>query len=294
MNKLAITEKRNKNTKNIDLMSSLEIVKTINKEDAKVIKAVKKESKNIARAIDEIVKIFNSGGRLFYFGAGTSGRLGVLDASECPPTFGVDSSMVQGFIAGGDSALRVAVEGAEDSLELGKEEAIKCCIGKNDVVVGISANGNARYVYGVISKAKENGAVVIGLTCNKESLIKEIADIYIAPIVGEEVITGSTRMKAGTSHKMVLNMLTTGSMIRIGKTYENLMVDVNASNEKLKDRAIRIVCEIANVEKEKAEKFLIKTDWKVKPTIVMIVKNIELEEANKSLDEVGGVLRKVI
>ncbi len=294
MKKIADTEKRNENTKNIDLMSSKEIVEAINREDRKVLDAVKEESENIARAIDEVVKSFRNGGRLFYFGAGTSGRLGVLDASECPPTFGVDVDMVHGIIAGGDEALRFSIEGAEDSYELGVEDLQRVAVSEKDVVVGVSASGNNQYILGAMIEAKKIGAKAIAVCCNEESLVKLVADVYIGAVVGAEVVTGSTRMKAGTAQKMILNMLTTGAMIRIGKTYENLMVDVTASNEKLKRRCVSIVCDITGVDDRKAEEVLIKCDWKVKIAVVMIARGVEISEAEQLLEGNDGVLRRII
>lgn len=235
----AITEYRNENTKDIDLLSTIDMVRKMNEEDLIVAKVVGDEAPNIAVAIDIIAKAFLKGGRLFYFGAGTSGRLGILDASECPPTFSVDPSMVQGIIAGGTTAILNAVEGAEDSLEAGKEDA-KILTDK-DVCVVISASGNPKYLIGVLQQADEVGAATIGVTCNSKGLIAREAGHVICAEVGPEVIAGSSRLKAGTAQKMILNMLSTGAMIKIGKTYENFMIDLKAVNEKLKDRAIRIV-----------------------------------------------------
>ena len=232
-----ITEYRNENTKDIDLLSTLEMVKKMNEEDKLVALAVSDEAEHIAQAIDMISKQLLKGGRLFYFGAGTSGRLGVLDASECPPTFSVSPDMVQGIIAGGKDAFTSAVEGAEDNFEAGVEDA-KVLTDK-DVCVVISASGNPKYLLGVLHQADEIGARTIGITCNSKGRIAEEAGHVICVEVGPEVIAGSSRLKAGTAQKMILNMLSTGSMIKIGKTYENFMIDLNPINEKLKDRAIR-------------------------------------------------------
>ena len=234
-----ITEYRNENTKDIDLLSTIDMVKKMNEEDKLVALAVEDEAEHIAQAIDLIAKQFLKGGRLFYFGAGTSGRLGILDASECPPTFSVPHNMVQGKIAGGKDAFLYSVEGAEDNFQLGVEDA-KVLTDK-DVCVVISASGNPKYLMGVLHQADEAGARTIAITCNSQGLVAEEAGLVICVEVGPEVIAGSSRLKAGTAQKMILNMLSTGAMIKIGKTYENFMIDLKAVNEKLKDRAIRIV-----------------------------------------------------
>lgn len=287
-----ITEFRNENTKDIDLLSTIDIVRKINEEDQIVARAVEDESANIARAIDVIAKQFLVGGKLYYFGAGTSGRLGVLDASECPPTFGVSPDMVQGFIAGGDSALRISVEGAEDNFDLGAEDAQ--ILTENDVCVVISASGNPKYLLGVLSEAEKIGCKTIGLTCNHKAVILEEVGLGICVEVGPEVIAGSSRMKAGTAQKMVLNMLTTGAMIKIGKTYENFMIDLMPTNEKLKDRAIRIVSEIAQVNASTALKTLLECNWKVKEAILMLQCDLSQEEAKETLRKNCGVLRRAL
>ena len=287
-----ITEYRNENTKNIDLLSSLEIVKKMNEEDKIVAGAVEYESENIAKAIDIISKQFLEGGHLIYFGAGTSGRLGILDASECPPTFSVEPDMVQGVIAGGYDAMRFAVEGAEDDFDAGYEDA-KLLTDK-DVAVVISASGNPKYLLGVLAYAEKIGCKTIGITCNSEGKIAEEVGTLICVEVGPEVIAGSSRLKAGTAQKMILNMLSTGSMIRIGKTYENFMIDLKATNEKLKDRAIRIVSQLAEVNSAIAFETLQKCNWKIKTAIVSIRKNISIEEANRELKHYHGVLRRVL
>ena len=287
-----ITENRNKNTKNIDLISSLDIVKKINKEDEIITRAIKKEAKNIASAIDIITSAFLNGGKLYYFGAGTSGRLGVLDASECPPTFGVDPDMVQGIIAGGDKALKFAIEGAEDNYGLGVYDAK--VLGKNDVCTLISASGNPKYLLGVKETALKVGCKIISVTCNPKAKILEDVDVKICTVVGPEVITGSSRMKAGTAQKMVLNILTTGSMVKIGKTYENYMIDVKPTNEKLKNRAIQIVVELAETTKDNAQSVLEECDWKVKTAVLMITKKLSKEDANSILDKNSGVLRRAL
>ena len=287
-----ITEFRNENTKDIDLLSTIDIVRKINEEDQIVARAVEDESTNIAKAIDIIAKQFLVGGKLYYFGAGTSGRLGVLDASECPPTFGARPDMVQGFIAGGDSALRISVEGAEDNFDLGAEDAQ--ILTENDVCVAISASGNPKYLLGVLSEAEKIGAKTIALTCNHKAAILDEVGLGICVEVGPEVIAGSSRMKAGTAQKMVLNMLTTGAMIKIGKTYENFMIDLLPTNEKLKDRAIRIVQEIAKVNASTALKTLLECNWKVKEAILMLQCDLTQSEAQEALRKNCGVLRRTL
>lgn len=288
-----ITERSNKKTENIDTASTIRIVELINNEDKRVAQAIRKQKRNIAKAIDLIANKFQQGGRLLYFGAGTSGRLGVLDASECPPTFGVEPDMVQGFIAGGDSALRTAIEGAEDSEEFAKEDYKKAAPTSNDVVAAISASGNPKYLLKILELARKNGVSTVSAACNKDAKIKKFSDIFICPIVGEEVVSGSTRMKSGTAQKMILNMLTTGAMIKIGKTYKNYMIDVKATNEKLKTRAIRIVSELGQVSEETALKTLEKSDRKVKTAVVMLWFDIDKEAADKLLKKHNGVLRKL-
>ena len=287
-----ITEYRNENTRNIDLLSTIDIVRKINQEDMIIARAVADESTNIARAIDIIAKQFLLGGRLIYFGAGTSGRLGVLDASECQPTFGVSPDMVQGYIAGGDIALRLTVEGAEDNYQLGEVDAT--LLKKEDVCVAISASGNPKYLLGVLAQAEKVGCKTIALTCNQKAAILEEVGLGICVEVGAEVIAGSSRMKAGTATKMVLNMLTTGAMIKIGKTYENFMIDLMPTNEKLKDRAIRIVSEIADVNYTDAFKSLLESNWKVKTSILMLKCHLNENEADQLLHKNHGVLRKAL
>lgn len=287
-----ITEYRNENTKNIDLLSTIDIVRKINEEDQIVARAVEDECANIARAIDIIAKQFLVGGKLYYFGAGTSGRLGVLDASECPPTFGVKPDMVTGIISGGDEALRHSIEGAEDNFELGVKDAK--VLTKDDVCVAISASGNPKYLLGVLAEAEKIGCKTIALTCNHKAAILEEVGHGICVEVGPEVIAGSSRMKAGTAQKMVLNMLTTGSMIKIGKTYENFMIDLMPTNEKLKDRAIRIVSELADVNASTALKTLLECDWSVKVAIMMLRCNLKKDEAKEILRKNCGVLRRAL
>ena len=287
-----ITEYRNENTKNIDLLSTLDIIRKINEEDKLVALAIEDETPNIAKAVDIIAKQFLCGGKLYYFGAGTSGRIGILDASECPPTFGVPNDMVNGIIAGGDTAIRTAVEGAEDNFELGKNDA-KCLTGI-DVCVAISASGNPKYLLGVLAEADKIGCKTIALTCNHNAAILEEAGLGICVEVGPEVIAGSSRMKAGSVQKMVLNMLSTGAMIKIGKTYENFMIDLMPTNEKLKDRAIRIVSEIANVNNSKALQTLLESGWSVKTAIIMLKCELNRNQAEEALRRNCGVLRRTL
>ena len=287
-----ITEYRNENTKNIDLLSTVEMVKKMNEEDKLVALSVEEEAEHIAEAIDIIAKQFLKGGRLFYFGAGTSGRLGVLDASECPPTFSVAPDMVQGIIAGGREAFVNAVEGAEDNFENGVKDAE--VLTEKDVCVVISAIGNPKYLLGVLAQADKVNAKTIAITCNSKAKIAEDAGLVICVEVGPEVIAGSSRLKAGTAQKMVLNMLSTGSMIKIGKTYENYMIDLKAVNEKLKDRAIRIVAQIADVTHSDALSTLLKCDWEIKTAIVSLMMGIDIQKSREELRKHGGVLRKII
>lgn len=289
-----LTEQNNPQSKTIDLMETAEIVRTINKEDKKVALAVKKALPEITQAVDIIAKAFLNGGRLAYFGAGTSGRLGVLDASECWPTFSAPAEMIQGFIAGGDYALRHAIEGAEDS----KDEALKDLSAfnpqSNDVVVGISASGNPQYILTVLEQARQKGATTIGVTSNPEAKLKSLCDVCIITPVGAEVITGSSRMKSGTAQKMVLNMLSTASMVKIGKTYGNYMVDVQLNNDKLVDRGNRIIASICKISLAKANEYRIKAENNVKTACVMYKKQCTKQEAEQLLIEHNGILRKVI
>ena len=286
------TEKRNPRTTAIDTLSSLEIVTLINDEDAKVAAAVRRELPRIARAVDVIVARLKQGGRLLYFGAGTSGRMGVLDASEIPPTYNTPPEMVQGFIAGGENALRQSAEAAEDDAEAGAALAQSLGVGKKDVVVGIAASGNTPWALGVVSEAKARGAATIGLTCNPGSNLTQAADIAIVPEVGPEVIAGSSRMKAGTAQKMVLNMLSTASMVQLGKVYGNLMVDVRPTNAKLRRRAARILQEAAAVDPETARKALQATGYRVKPALVMLLTGASVESAQALLDQNDGSVRQ--
>lgn len=293
MSDLIITEKTNPNTLNIDVASSLEIARMINEEDKKVAEKISENLTTIAKAIDIISENFLKGGRLLYFGAGTSGRLGVLDASECPPTFNSPNEMVQGIIAGGDRALRFAIEGAEDSCELARKDFEKLNITEKDTVVSISASGNANYVIEVLKLAQEKNAKTIALTCNPMAKIAKIADVVICIETGAEVITGSTRMKAGTAQKMVLNMLTTGAMIKIGKVYKNFMIDVKPTNIKLKDRAQRIVSEIAHCSQDEAKAVLEENEYKIKEAILQIKYSLTYDDAKLILSKYNGVLSRI-
>lgn len=287
------TEMINEKTVNIDIASTLNIVEMINNEDFNAINVVKQCLPQIANAIDIIVENFNKGGRLLYFGAGTSGRLGVLDASECPPTFSVSENMVVGVIAGGDFALRHAIEGAEDKPELAKEDFQKNNVCNKDTVVAISASGNAAYVVEILQLAKNIGCKTIAVTSNINALTKNYSDIFICAETGAEAISGSTRMKAGTAQKLILNMLTTASMIKIGKVYKNYMIDVKPTNEKLKKRAVKITSQISKVSEDRALNVLENNNYKIKPSILNLKYNIDFKQAELLLAQNNGILRKV-
>ena len=290
-----ITEKRNPRTANIDLASPLEIVDLVAAEDARVPEAVRSQREAIASAIAEAEATFRRGGRLFYVGAGTSGRLGVLDASEMPPTYGTDPEMVQGIIAGGHKALTRSQEGAEDRLESAVEDLSAHGVRGGDFVIGIAASGTTPYVRRALAHARDIGARTALVACSpppNETL--QYVDILILPITGPEVVTGSTRMKAGTATKLVLNTITTGAMIRLGKTYGNLMVDLKATNDKLKDRSERIVAEVCGIPREQARDLLIAADKRVKTAIVMYKLDVDREGALEALAAGGGVIRRVV
>ncbi len=288
------TEQRNPNTMEIDTLSTIDMVRRINNEDKTVALAVEKELDSIAKAIDVITEQLKKGGRLFYCGAGTSGRLGVLDASECPPTYGVSPDLVIPLIAGGKEALLNAREGAEDDFSLCEADLRAHDFSKDDVLVGIAASGRTPYVLGGMRYAKACGAPVISLTCNEKSQMAAEADIAISPIVGPEVVTGSTRMKAGTAQKLVLNMLSTGVMIKLGKVYENLMVDVQPTNEKLVARTRRIVMLATGVSEDEAEAALSKCNHHPKTAIVMIKRGVDEKEAAMLLLDADSFVRKAI
>ena len=289
-----VTEGRNKKSMSIDTLSTLELVKVINEEDKKVAIAVEAELNNVAKSIDKIVDSFKNGGRLIYIGAGTSGRLGILDASECPPTYGTSPEMVIGIIAGGEKAILKAVENAEDNEELCVEDLKKINFNKKDVLVGIAASGRTPYVMGGLKYANNLGATTVGISCNPDSIIAKTASIAISPIVGPEVVTGSSRMKAGTAQKLILNMLTTGSMIKMGKVYSNLMVDVEATNLKLVERQGKIVIDATGCSKEEAEVALSKCDRHCKTAIFMILSGKNVEEAKEILKRNEGYIRKAL
>ncbi|MDW2103649.1 N-acetylmuramic acid 6-phosphate etherase [Vibrio sp. 1580] len=289
-----VSEGRNPDTMDIDLLPSLDIVQRINQQDKLVPLAVEKVLPEIAEAVDKITEAFKVGGRLFYIGAGTSGRLGVLDASECPPTFGTDPEMVVGIIAGGKEAMFRAKEGAEDDPTLGEQDLKENTLTQRDVVVGIAASGRTPYVIGGLEYANKLGATTVALSCNPDSPIADIADIAISPVVGPEALTGSTRLKSGTAQKLVLNMLTTASMIRLGKSYQNLMVDVKATNAKLVARAARIVMQATDCTNQEAKTALKETDYDAKLAILMILTGLDKESATEQLNAKQGYLRKVV
>jgi N-acetylmuramic acid 6-phosphate etherase len=288
------TEGINPATLEIDRMSALEIVEVINREDAKVAQAIQRELPNIARAIEQITARIRLGGRLIYMGAGTSGRLGVLDAAECPPTFSVPPDLVVGCLAGGMEALMEASEDVEDRSEVGRADAQQLAITEKDIVVGIAASGRTPYVLGAVTYAKEQGALTVGITCNSRTPLERNVDIVIAPIVGPEVITGSTRLKAGTAQKMVLNMISTGTMILLGKTYGNLMVDIHATNYKLRRRAVKIVQMATGLEQEEAEMLLNASGGETKTAIVIGKTGVTPEFAREYLAANGNVLRTTL
>lgn len=285
------TEDYNKLTEDLDMMSTLDIVKVMNEEDKKVPYAIERVLTDIAKAIDLIVERLKSGGRLIYVGAGTSGRLGILDAAECPPTFGVDREMVQAIIAGGEKAITSAVEYAEDDVEEGKREIRDRDVSSNDVVVGITASGTTPFVISALEEAHRREAKTILITNNYNSPAKNFVDIAIEIDTGPEVIAGSTRLKAGTSQKMVLNMLSTASMVKLGKVYKNIMVDVKPTNQKLINRAVRIIKYITNVSDEVALERLKMCNMNVKEAIVSIVGNLSHKESKRLLEESNGYLR---
>jgi len=289
------TEQRNPHSMDIDASSTEEILKIINDEDKTIPYAVEKELPYIAQAVDLIVKALKNGGRLLYFGAGTSGRLGVIDASECPPTFGTPYGMIEGYIAGGKEAMFRAQEGAEDYEENGAKDILLAQVNNKDVVCGIAASRRTPYVIGAVKKAKELGATTLYITCNprKNFNIKEV-DVAICPYVGPEVIMGSTRMKSGTAQKLVLNMLTTTSMIRMGKVYENMMIDLQMTNKKLFERSKKIVMTITGVSYDEAAKYLQQAGGHVKTALVMIKAGVNADDARERLIKADGFVRKAI
>ncbi len=288
------TETRNPRSEKLDELSTLEMLTVINDEDSTVAVAVRTQLAQIAQAVDAIAARFGRGGRLFYIGAGTSGRLGVLDASECPPTFSVPADLVQGLIAGGDRALRLSSEHSEDSREEGASDLGAAGFGAEDTIVGIAASGRTPYVLGAMAYARSLGALTVGVSCVEGSPVAQAAEIAITPVTGPEVLTGSTRMKAGTATKLVLNMLSTGVMVRTGATYGNLMVNVRATNEKLVARAERIIADAGYVSADTAAKLLREAKMDVKTAIVMARLNVSRETAVAKLDAAKGVLRMAL
>lgn len=285
------TEKRNPRTKEIDKKSIPDVLQLINNEDKQVPLAVAKEIPYISQAVELVVQTFKRGGRLFYIGAGTSGRLGVLDASECPPTFGVSPEMVQGIIAGGLPALVKAQEGAEDRKEDGGRDLLQHGFTPNDIACGLAASMRTPYVIGAIEQAKQIGAKTLFVTCTPREKLKVQVDVAICPVVGPEVVMGSTRMKSGTAQKLILNMITTTAMIRLGKVYENMMVDLQATNKKLEERSKRTVMIVTGVDYEIAERFLKEAEGHVKTAIVMILANVDRKEALQRLAKSDGFVR---
>jgi len=289
-----ISENQNPDTLNIDQVSTEEVVKQINQQDHKVAKAIEKIIPEISRTVDVIVKAFNEGGRLIYLGAGTSGRIGVLDAVECIPTFGIEHGMVIGLMAGGESAMYQAKEGIEDQFDEGEKDLLSIDLKREDVVVGIAASGRTPYVIGALDYAKQVGAKTVALSCNPKAEIADHAEIALLPIVGPEALTGSTRMKSGTAQKMVLNILSTASMIRIGKSYHNLMVDVKATNEKLHARGTRMLMQVTGLNEQEARDTLKKAGGLVKLAILMGLTGKNSKEATRLLGNAGGFLRNAI
>lgn len=289
-----VTESRNHHSENIDTLSTLDMLKVINNEDKKVPLAVEKVLPEIAQLVDKVAITFSLGGRLIYCGAGTSGRLGILDASECPPTYGTPHEMVIGLIAGGHKAILQAVENAEDNIQLGEQDLRQLNFNKQDVLVGIAASGRTPYVIGALKYAKSLGATTGAISCNPESPIAQIADIAITPIVGAEVVTGSSRMKAGTAQKLILNMITTAAMIKIGKVFGNLMVDVEATNAKLVERQVRIVMQATECERSIAEEALSQCQRHCKTAILMILAGVDALQAAQMLNQNKGFIRKAL
>lgn len=289
-----VTESRNHHSEHIDTLSTLEMLKVINNEDKKVPFAVEATLPHIARLVDKVVTAFSQGGRLIYCGAGTSGRLGILDASECPPTYGTPHDMVIGLIAGGHKAILQAVENAEDNVQLGAEDLRQLNFNAKDVLVGIAASGRTPYVIGALEYARSLGAVTGAISCNPDSPIAQRADIAITPIVGPEVVTGSSRMKAGTAQKLVLNMITTGAMIMMGKVFGNLMVDVEATNAKLIERQIRIVMQATECERATAEQALAQCQRHCKTAILMILAGVNAQQATQLLAQNKGFIRQAL
>jgi N-acetylmuramic acid 6-phosphate etherase len=291
---LSLTEARNPASASIDTLSTLDMLRLINAEDARVPQAIAAELPRVAEAIDRIAEQMRAGGRLIYIGAGTSGRLGVLDAAECPPTFSVPPELVVALIAGGEGAITHSIEGAEDDSQAGARDVAALNVGGRDSVVGIAASGRTPFVIGGMTEARKRGALVVSLACNRPSPMEEWADVSIAPVVGPEILTGSTRLKAGTAQKLVLNMISTGVMIRLGKTFGNLMVNVQPTNVKLQARARRIVEQAGGLTADEAATTLKACGGEVKTAIVATLAGVAPDEARRRLEAVGGVVRRAL
>ncbi len=289
-----VSETRNPQTMDLDALTTIELVNRFNQQDTLVAQAVKATLPEVAKAVDAAAQALKAGGRIIYMGAGTSGRLGVLDASECPPTFGVPHGLVVGLIAGGPGALLKAVEGAEDNAQLGEDDLKALSLNAADLVVGLAASGRTPYVIGGLKYASAVGCTTVAVSCNPDSPIAHEADIAISPVVGPEALTGSTRLKSGTAQKLVLNMISTGAMVKFGKVYQNLMVDMKATNVKLVDRACRMVVEATGVTRDIAEKVLKQTDFEVKPAILMVLTGLDASAARAKLAAHQGFLRAAL
>lgn len=289
-----VSETRNPETMDLDALTTIELVNRFNQQDTLVAQAVKATLPEVARAVDAAALALKAGGRIIYMGAGTSGRLGVLDASECPPTFGVPHGLVVGLIAGGPGALLKAVEGAEDNAQLGEDDLKALSLNAADLVVGLAASGRTPYVIGGLKYANVVGCTTVAVSCNPDSPIAHEADIAISPVVGPEALTGSTRLKSGTAQKLVLNMISTGAMVKFGKVYQNLMVDMKATNIKLVDRACRMVVEATGVTRDVAESVLKQTDFDVKPAILMVLTGLDAPVARAKLTAHQGFLRAAL
>ncbi|MGY6028305.1 N-acetylmuramic acid 6-phosphate etherase [Phytobacter sp. AG2a] len=289
-----VSETRNPQTLDLDALTTIELVSRFNQQDALVADAVKATLPQVANAVDAAATSLKAGGRIIYMGAGTSGRLGVLDASECPPTFGVPHGLVVGLIAGGPGALLKAVEGAEDNAQLGEDDLVSLNLTSEDLVVGLAASGRTPYVIGGLKFARQTGCTTVAISCNPDSPIAHEADIAISPVVGPEALTGSTRLKSGTAQKLVLNMISTGAMVKFGKVYQNLMVDMKATNVKLVDRACRMLMEATGASREAAEIVLKQTDYEVKPAILMVLSGLDAASARAKLDLHNGFLRAAL
>lgn len=289
-----VSETRNPETMDLDALTTIELVNRFNQQDTLVAQAVKATLPEVAKAVDAAALALKAGGRIIYMGAGTSGRLGVLDASECPPTFGVPHGLVVGLIAGGPGALLKAVEGAEDNAQLGEDDLKALSLNSADLVVGLAASGRTPYVIGGLKYANAVGCTTVAVSCNPDSPIAHEADIAISPVVGPEALTGSTRLKSGTAQKLVLNMISTGAMVKFGKVYQNLMVDMKATNIKLVDRACRMVVEATGVTRDVAESVLKQTDFDVKPAILMVLTGLDAPAARAKLTAHQGFLRAAL